>query len=709
MIAENKWGHMSLVRTVTRFGTLLVATTMAVGCGTDDDLVIGAGTGGASTTTAASTTAAAGTGGNSSAPAATGGLSAAGGSSAIIATSSAALATGGATPATGGRASTGGSPPSTGGTTAPATTAPKTFTVSGTVTGLLGAGLGLSLGTGTTPLAIATDGPFTFTQKLTAGAGVNVTVTTQPTSPQQTCTVSGGAITAISSDINNVVVSCTSNKYTIGGTVSGLAGSGLALRNNGSEEITVAADGSFVFPTGVASGQTFAVTISSNPVAPVQTCTVVGGSGTVAAGNVTSVLINCSSNAYSISGTVTGLTGAGLVLQNNAGNDLSVTAAGSFAFSQLVQSGGGYAVTVKSQPTNPSQTCAVTNGSGVVTSSSVDDVAIGCTVNKYLVKAKVTGLTGAGLVLQNNAGDNTEVAADGTVAFPTAVASGSVYQVSVLTQPASQTCAVTEASGTLSDSDVVANVTCVANTYTIGGTLAGYVGSGVTISNGAESLILTAAGPFEFKTALLSGQTYSVTVTTQPATQVSCGVINGGGTVASAKVDNVVVSCPGYTFESSAQGWYVSNQGGANKGTPTWVSTEGSPGAGAISFAVDASNCLDANFIAVVPSWTAFTDTTSMTKMSAWVRFDGALPTTDGSGFVALFANDSSYNGFKSGGWVSPLTGFTLGQWKKVTWTLPDTGIDRTKVIIYGVQLSVGSNATLCQASTILIDSLMFE
>jgi len=61
---------------------------------------------------------------------------------------------------------------------------------------------------------------------------------------------------------------------------------------------------------------------------------------------------------------VSGLSGSGLVLQDNGGNNPPVAASGSFTFTTAVASGGAYAVTVLTQPSNPVQNCVVTNGSG---------------------------------------------------------------------------------------------------------------------------------------------------------------------------------------------------------------------------------------------------------------------------------------------------------------------------------------------------------
>ena len=53
---------------------------------------------------------------------------------------------------------------------------------------------------------------------------------------------------------------------------------------------------------------------------------------------------------------------------------------------------------------------------------------------------------------------------------------------------------------------------------------------------------MTANGSFTFATPLAGGAAYSVTVKTNPSGQ-TCTVSDGSGTVASANVTNVAVSC----------------------------------------------------------------------------------------------------------------------------------------------------------------------
>src|SRR5450631_2200739 len=81
---------------------------------------------------------------------------------------------------------------------------------------------------------------------------------------------------------------------------------------------------------------------------------------------------------YTVGGVVTGLSGSGLVLQNNAGTGLAVSAPGAFTFMGGLGSGAAYSVTVAAQPSAPARNCVVTNGSGRVGTANVTNVAVAC-------------------------------------------------------------------------------------------------------------------------------------------------------------------------------------------------------------------------------------------------------------------------------------------------------------------------------------------
>ena len=166
--------------------------------------------------------------------------------------------------------------------------------------------------------------------------------------------------------------------YSVGGTLSGLRGSGLVLRDNGSNDLAMTSDGPFTFATRANAGASYRVGVFTQPTNPSQSCTVGNAAGQVGNGNVTSVTVECTTNTYTVSGSVSGLAGSGLVLQNNGSDDLSILANGPFVFATAVASGATYRVDIASQPGSPAQTCTVTNSAGTVTNGSVVSVTVDC-------------------------------------------------------------------------------------------------------------------------------------------------------------------------------------------------------------------------------------------------------------------------------------------------------------------------------------------
>jgi len=88
-----------------------------------------------------------------------------------------------------------------------------------------------------------------------------------------------------------------------------------------------------------------------------------------------------------------------------------------------------------------------------------------------------------------------------------------------------------------------------ASTYTVGGTISGLASGTLTLkNNGSDALTINAnSSMFTFTTSLLSGATYAVTVGTQPS-GLTCTVTNGAGTVASANITSVTVTCAITTY-----------------------------------------------------------------------------------------------------------------------------------------------------------------
>ncbi|WP_343791697.1 hypothetical protein, partial [Dokdonella soli] len=440
---------------------------------------------------------------------------------------------------------------------------PSTYTMGGNVSGLAGSGLVLMLN-GSASLPVSANGAFTFPNGLTSGTAYAVIVGTQPSTPAQTCTVANASGTIASTNVTNIAVTCTTPPppptYTVGGNVSGLAGSGLVLKLNGSASLSASANGTFTFPNGLASGFAYAVSVGTQPSTPAQTCTVANGSGTIASARITNVTVTCTATTriYTVGGKISGLAGSGLVLKLNGSASLPVSANGAFTFPNGLANSTAYAVTVGTQPSTPAQTCTVAKGSGKIASANVTNVVVTCTTATpaptYTVGGNISGLAGSGLVLKLNGSASLSASANGAFTFPNGLTSGTAYAVTVGTQPSTpaQTCTIANGSGAIASAKVTnVAVTCTTPpppptpTYTVGGNVSGLAGSGLVLMlNGSASLPASANGAFTFPSGLTSGTAYAVTVGAQPSAPAqTCMVANGSGTIASANASNVAVTC----------------------------------------------------------------------------------------------------------------------------------------------------------------------
>lgn len=284
------------------------------------------------------------------------------------------------------------------------------------------------------------------------------------------------------------------------------------------------------------TGVTYASLLGEVATTTATTTTVPAGFET----NLTAAYATAASGSYTVGGTASGLTGS-VVLQDNGGSNITVSANGGFTFSTNLANNAAYDVTVLTQPSG--QTCTVSNGAGLVSGGNITNVAVVCSSNSntYSVGGTVSGLAGS-LVLQDNNGGNLTVSSNGTFTFTTNVASGSPYSVTVLTHPASQSCSVTNGTGTIGTADVSnVNVNCSTNTYSVGGTVSGLSGSVVLQDNSSNNLTVSTNGIFNFSSTVAYGKAYSVTVLTQPSGQ-TCTVTGGSGT-ATANVSGVAVVC----------------------------------------------------------------------------------------------------------------------------------------------------------------------
>lgn len=180
----------------------------------------------------------------------------------------------------------------------------------------------------------------------------------------------------------------------IGGTVSGLSGPGLVASLNGRATVSIVSNGPFWFPTTLKDSEPYNVQVTSGPAT--QTCTASSNTGTVSGRDVTSVVMTCATTAFTVGGSVTGLSGAGLTISLNGGAPLSIPADGSFTFPAPVASGASYDVQVVSTPAG--QGCATAGGTGTMAGANITSVIITCTGDSNSPTAAITNLHASALV-----------------------------------------------------------------------------------------------------------------------------------------------------------------------------------------------------------------------------------------------------------------------------------------------------------------------
>ncbi len=247
----------------------------------------------------------------------------------------------------------------------------------------------------------------------------------------------------------------------IGGALAGLRdGTSLVLRNNGGDDLTISADGAFVFPKKMINGDRYEVSVATQPID--QSCAVQAGTGIAGAEDVSDVSIQCTRIAFSLIAVVTGATGT-MILQNKGAN-LSVDGSGEFPFPTKLPAGGTYNVSIFSPP--PNHTCTLSGGNGAIVDDDVR-VTIACTLNTYQLGGRVFGASFGALTLQNTNGETLSLGSDGNFSFPTKIPTGELYDIELVQGPPNRTCTISGGSGFMSTADIDSIVvTCKLNVGT---------------------------------------------------------------------------------------------------------------------------------------------------------------------------------------------------------------------------------------------------
>lgn len=165
------------------------------------------------------------------------------------------------------------------------------------------------------------------------------------------------------------------------------------------------------------------------------------------------------------------------------------------------------------------------------------------------INGTISGVAYPGLVLTSNGTDALPIAVGATTySFPGSLEYGDPYDVTIKTNPPHQTCQSdpqTRAGTAGRTAAINVAVQCALNEFSIGGKITGLTTEGLVITNGTTGGTVTVvkdATVFAFAIPVAYGQSYGVTVLTQPKGQ-TCTVANGVGIMGDAKVENIQITC----------------------------------------------------------------------------------------------------------------------------------------------------------------------
>jgi len=250
------------------------------------------------------------------------------------------------------------------------------YTVSGKVSGLT-AGKVVTLQNNNDDFTtIDGNGDFSFKQKIAHLSGYNVAVKNQPDG--LTCTVNHSWGFGVIKNINTVQVVCSETTFNIGGRVTGLnPNTQVTLTNNMGDRFVVRANGDGKFAFNVAKESSYLVSVAVQP--DNQVCSQVANykQSNVTA-DVTNIAFICSTQWFTVGGTLTGLESNNQITINNNGSESqTLYKDGSFTFqTPPVALGGSYDVSIETPMFL--QGCEVTNGTGTGVNANVNMVAVSC-------------------------------------------------------------------------------------------------------------------------------------------------------------------------------------------------------------------------------------------------------------------------------------------------------------------------------------------
>jgi N-acetylneuraminic acid mutarotase len=278
---------------------------------------------------------------------------------------------------------------------------------------------------------------------------------------------------------------------------------------------------------------------------------------------------------YVLTGTVSGLSpGQSVVLQNYGAETTTVSANGSFNFSQPFPGGAPYSVTVLTQPSG--ENCAIVNGSGTGTVGPGIVVPVVCVPLKLSVSGTVQYATGPVILQLANANDITmTIGAPLTVTEPqfnvpapytfgASAPYGTAFNVNLVSSPANESCFFTGIytfTGTIDATNV--SLQCGAPISPVTSGLLPNLSLGVLINSTVPATITSGgctpnAPPVQTCVSTVTpSMPYTITITSQPPGE-TCTVGTQQGTYGAPGGFTLPITC---TPSVAGAGWWTWESG----------------------------------------------------------------------------------------------------------------------------------------------------
>ena len=375
-------------------------------------------------------------------------------------------------------------------------------------------------------------------------------------------TPAAGASVAAGSTVALVVSSgAATSTPTLGGIVIGLASGQTVHVLNGADNVPVAANAAFTFPTALTTGATYAVTVGT-PQPTGQTCAVRNASGTAGSSNITSVVVYCTTNvtAATLTGPYTAITD-NLSTQADALDSATFDAVSSYSGSSTLNTAG----TITNPAVAGTYAVASTLSIPVLTLNSAAYGALEFNANAVALLANATGGT-PGLVIGVKQAQNATVS----------TVNGSYTRISLeSTSPASGSSGIsTLTNGTFSTGTVTVNTngTITTQAGTSGGTYTVTPSGAVTVGTGGAGIsgAFSADGDLAVLAPTTSngnGSTPGIYVLVKQGSGVTAATLNGVYTLVSLSTSTAAGTVGRYYTIGMANGQFAGGYVENNSGT----------------------------------------------------------------------------------------------------------------------------------------------